>query len=223
MIQRTLGFFFTIFIACLLGIIFLPRTSNAVYFYLEGNEPKCFIEELPKETMVVCTYSTEELSDVDGLFRENPNIGIQMTVEELSQQHLVSTQKGSAKGHFTFTSSESGDHSICFSTNSTAWFTSSKTKLHLDVEIGEPTDHAQDHKETLSDLAQSVRELNTKVQEIRREQSFQREREAEFRDLSEMTNSRVVWWTILQLVVLGATCVWQMRHMRGFFVAKKLV
>jgi hypothetical protein len=223
MIQRTPGFLFTIFIACLLGVVLLPPTSNAVYFYLEGSEPKCFIEELPKETMVVCTYSAEELSDIDGVFRENPNLGIQMTVEELSEKHRVSTQKGSSSGHFTFTSSESGDHSICFTTNSTGWFTSSKTKLHLDVEIGDPTDHAQDHKESLSDLAQSVRELNTKVQEIRREQTFQREREAEFRDLSEATNSRVVWWTIVQMAVLGATCVWQMRHMKGFFVAKKLV
>lgn len=49
------------------------------------------------------------------------------------------------------------------------------------------------------------------------------EREAEFRDQSESTNSRVVWWTIAQIVVLGVTCLWQMRHLKGFFEAKKLV
>jgi hypothetical protein len=27
--------------------------SQALYFYLEGSEKKCFIEDLPKETMVI--------------------------------------------------------------------------------------------------------------------------------------------------------------------------
>jgi len=48
------------------------------------------------------------------------------------------------------------------------------------------------------------------------------EREAEFRDQSETTNSRVVRWTIIQLVVLGVTCVWQLSHLRAFFIKQKL-
>lgn len=27
--------------------------TQALYFYLEGSEKKCFIEDLPKETMVI--------------------------------------------------------------------------------------------------------------------------------------------------------------------------
>jgi len=49
------------------------------------------------------------------------------------------------------------------------------------------------------------------------------EREAEFRDQSESANARVVRWTILQLVVLGATCAWQLNHLKGFFQKQKLV
>lgn len=48
------------------------------------------------------------------------------------------------------------------------------------------------------------------------------EREAEFRDQSETTNSRVVRWTIIQLVVLGVTCAWQLSHLRAFFIKQKL-
>jgi p24 family protein alpha len=58
---------------------------------------------------------------------------------------------------------------------------------------------------------------------IRREQQYQREREAEFRDTSESVNSRVIWWTIIQIIVLGVTGVWQMRHLKHFFQTKKLV
>lgn len=49
------------------------------------------------------------------------------------------------------------------------------------------------------------------------------EREAEFRDQSESTNSRVVRWTLIQLAVLGVTCAWQLTHLRAFFVKQKLV
>lgn len=48
------------------------------------------------------------------------------------------------------------------------------------------------------------------------------EREAEFRDQSEATNARVVRWTIIQLVVLGVTCAWQLSHLRAFFIKQKL-
>jgi cell division protein YceG involved in septum cleavage len=30
-----------------------PSSSDALYFYLEGSEQKCFIEELPKDTTVL--------------------------------------------------------------------------------------------------------------------------------------------------------------------------
>ncbi len=48
------------------------------------------------------------------------------------------------------------------------------------------------------------------------------EREAEFRDQSESTNSRVVRWILIQLTVLGVTCAWQLSHLRSFFIKQKL-
>jgi hypothetical protein len=48
------------------------------------------------------------------------------------------------------------------------------------------------------------------------------EREAEFRDQSESTNSKMVRYTIIQLVVLGVTCALQLSHLRSFFIKQKL-
>jgi phosphoglycerate-specific signal transduction histidine kinase len=52
------------------------------------------------------------------------------------------------------------------------------------------------------------------LEDIRREQQYQREREADYRDLSEATNARAVWYSIAQIVVLVATCTWQLRHLK---------
>ncbi|VDP33509.1 unnamed protein product [Schistosoma mattheei] len=48
-------------------------------------------------------------------------------------------------------------------------------------------------------------------------------REESFRSLSESTNRRVTWWSVAQLVLLICIGFWQMRHLRAFFQAKKLV
>jgi hypothetical protein len=56
-----------------------------------------------------------------------------------------------------------------------------------------------------------------------KEQNYQRYREERFRATSESTNQRVLWWSLAQLIVLVIAGFWQMRHLKGFFEAKKLV
>lgn len=128
--------------------------------------------------------------------------------------HVVVKTRGPPEGKFTFTSHEAGDHSICLGTNYTSgWFTSRHIRMYLDINVG-ATKHDQDHdRKHVSDVAQKLRDLNNKLEEIRREQQYQREREAAFRDLSEGTNSRAAWYTVFQIIVLLATCAWQMRHL----------
>ena len=48
-------------------------------------------------------------------------------------------------------------------------------------------------------------------------------REERFRSTSESTNGRVLWWSLAQTCVLLAMGYWQMRHLKSFFEAKKLV
>jgi hypothetical protein len=113
--------------------------------------------------------------------------------------------------------------------------------------IGETSRIESTDKDKVETLVQKVKDLNSRLQDVRREQVFQRvcrhpflrrdtlcgkgvgymltstqEREAEFRDQSEHTNSRVVRWTLIQLVILGVTCVWQLSHLRAFFIKQKL-
>jgi hypothetical protein len=60
------------------------------------------------------------------------------------------------------------------------------------------------------------------LEDIKREQRYMREVEATFRDASESTNSRAVWWSIIQIAVLIGTATWQMRYLRHYFADKKL-
>ncbi|KAI8910632.1 emp24/gp25L/p24 family/GOLD-domain-containing protein [Powellomyces hirtus] len=197
---------------------------NALYFYLDGSKQKCFYEELPAETTVVGNYRSEELNEA-GQFVSNPVRGLQINVETESHVRVLSL-RGKNEGRFVFSTAESGEYSICLFTVSPGWFsTATKTRLYLELVFGEARhdDPSDMKKEALTDLGIQIRALSTKVANVRREQEYQREREAEFRNASEAANSHVQNWTILQLVVLSGTCVWQLRYLRNFFVAKKLV
>ncbi|KAI0842673.1 emp24/gp25L/p24 family/GOLD-domain-containing protein [Hypoxylon sp. FL0890] len=214
----------------LLPLLMLGSVAHALYFYLDGTKPKCFLEELPKDTLVVGHYTAEEWDDNMKSWQKHDGISIYISVEEaFDNDHRVVSQRGSSSGRFTFTAAESGEHRICFTPSSSSgrpnWLSvhnpNGGIKLSLDLAIGSSEIHSTD-KTKLSDISQRVRDLNARLLDIRREQIFQREREAEFRDQSESTNSRVVRWMFIQIVVLGITCAWQLSHLRSFFIKQKL-
>jgi hypothetical protein len=149
--------------------------------------------------------------------------GVLSLLQEVESGDKIVNTRGLPEGKFTFTSHEAGDHTICLQSNYTGgWFSTPQVRMHLDIAVGEAKVDEENEREHVKDLAAKVRDLNHRLADIRREQQFQREREAEFRVLSERTNSRAVWWSVIQMVVLGATCAWQLRHLRQFFESKKL-
>ncbi|KAJ3170140.1 emp24p/erv25p- protein [Geranomyces variabilis] len=195
---------------------------NALYFYLEGSKPRCFFEELPQETTAVGNYKTESLAPGKGSHKDR---GLQVIVEQVANRHRVLSLRGDHTGKFTFTTADPGQYSICLSVASAGWFSSSiKTRIHLDLKFGDASsDIRYDGKtESLSALALQLRNLNIKVSNVWREQQYQKEREAAFRNVSEKANAHVRSWTLAQLAVMAAACAWQIRHLKGFFIAKKL-
>ncbi|KAI1821388.1 emp24/gp25L/p24 family/GOLD [Xylaria intraflava] len=213
----------------ILPLLSLSTVAQALYFYIDGKAAKCFYEELPKDTLVVGHYNAEEWDDNSRSWSMHEGISIYISVDEVfDNNHRVVSQRGSQSGRFTFTAHEAGDHRICFtpSTNSgrrlDAALPNGGIKLTLDLAIGESSEIESTDKTKIQDISQRVRDLNSRLHDIRREQIFQREREAEFRDQSELTNSRVIRWMAIQLVVLGITCAWQLSHLRSFFIKQKL-
>ncbi|KAI0065609.1 hypothetical protein BV25DRAFT_1851095, partial [Artomyces pyxidatus] len=209
----------------LLCLLLLCATAaNALHFYLDANEKRCFIEELPTDTVVEGHYRALEWNEESQTYGINEELGILVEVTEMETDHPVVSTRGPPDGRFTFTSHEAGDHAVCLSTNySSTWFgPTAHIRLYLDVVVGSLKPDAEHDRSHISEIASKIRELNIKLEEVRREQQYQREREADFRDLSEETNSRAVWYSVAQIVVLLATCVWQLRHLKRFFEDRKM-
>ncbi|PLN75477.1 emp24/gp25L/p24 family/GOLD-domain-containing protein [Aspergillus taichungensis] len=208
-------------------ILCLSVPTNALYFYMDGGHSKCFLEELPKDTLVAGKYSTEVINTKTNTYGVDAGLKVLITVDEVfDNDHRVVSKRDNHAGRFTFSAADAGLHKICLTpeTNVAAWMAGAPGALRvtLDMAIGETSKIETEDKGKIQDIVQKVKDLNGRLQDIRREQVFQREREAEFRDQSEATNSRVVRWTLMQLAVLSAACAWQLSHLRSFFIKQKL-
>jgi len=194
--------------------------------FLEEGQIRCFLEEVPKDTLVLGKYRTEEWTGTPGgNAGAKLHVGIKVTVTD-PENNLFLQREMNPEGRFAFTSQLGGEHKICFQTNTSKWFgAKQKIKFHLNMEKGESaTDYEEIAKqEHLSAIQVSVRKLADRVRDIRSEQDYQRKREVTFRSTSESTNARVAWWSVIQTLILIITGLWQITHLKSFFKAKKLV
>merc|ERR1712062_269626 len=199
--------------------------AHGLYFHIGETERKCFIEEIPDETMVTGNYKVQLYDPrTNGFAPQSQGIGMHVEVRD-PEDKIILSKVYSSEGKWTFTSHTPGEHVICLYTNSTKWFSGTQLRVHLDIQVGEHAINYADvaQKEKLSELQLRVRQLLDQVEQITKEQNYQRYREERFRQTSESTNSRVLWWSLGQTCILLVMGGWQMRHLKSFFEAKKLV
>ena len=92
------------------------------------------------------------------------------------------SQRGSGKSKFTFTAADAGEHRVCFTPSSNSgrgnWLSTAAPnggiKLTLDIAVGDSSAIERNDKDKLEDLATRVKDLNARLNDIRREQVFQR-------------------------------------------------
>jgi len=107
----------------LLFLVFvaLPVTQG-LYFHIAETERKCFIEEIPDETMVIGNYRLQLYDPrTNGFAPSSPEIGMHVEIRD-PEDKIILSKVYSSEGRWTFTSHTPGEHVICLYTNSSKWF-----------------------------------------------------------------------------------------------------
>lgn len=167
---------FKIILSVLLVILAFVHV-NAIFFDIKETEKKCFIEELPDDTLFVAKYKVQmqDPTSANKFLPTTPGIGMNVEIKDPEDKVILSKMYG-AEGRFSFTSQTPGEHVICIRSNSSAWFGGVNMRIHLSFDIGE---HAVDYgevaaKEKLTELQLRVRQLLDQVEQINKEQNYQR-------------------------------------------------
>lgn len=107
---------------------------------------------------------------------------MQITVDEVfDNDHRVVNKRDSHAGRFTFSAADPGLHKICLTPDSHVatggWLGSGApggVRVTLDMAIGETSNIELEDKGQMEDMVRKVKDLNGRLQDIRREQVFQR-------------------------------------------------
>ncbi|MBA0722473.1 hypothetical protein Golax_003150 [Gossypium laxum] len=127
-------------------------------------------------------------------------------------------------GQFAFTTSESGNYLACFWKDGSHQKDSELT-LGVDWKTGIAAKDWESvaKKEKIEGVELVLRRLQGIVETIRGNLIYLRDREADMREVSEATNAKVAWFSIISLGVCIAVSVLQIWYLKRYFVKKKLI
>jgi p24 family protein alpha len=218
------GFSFSILLATILLSISLH--ASAVYFVFEEGSTKCFIEEIPENTPLRVLYSSVILEN--GEVKEDQAdlkpVGLRVQIFDPIKSKVFDTITPTVN-EVRYMPRLGGDFRICFSTNTSHWWPAKNKVLRMDFEfrVGVEAEYEEvARREHVEAIEAAIRRLRRRTADILVDYHYQKMREARFRQTSESTNSRVLWWSIAQIAILVGGGLWQVAYLRRFFTKQDI-
>ncbi|KAL5562799.1 hypothetical protein UlMin_032546 [Ulmus minor] len=203
-------------VAILLLIIFMVRTGEAIWLTLPHSGTKCVSEEIQNNVVVLGDYVV-----VSDDHAHSPTISVKVTSPYGNNLHH---RENATHGQFAFTTHEAGNYLACF------WVDSSNhgagdVSVNLDWKTGIAAKDWESvaRKEKIEGVELELKKLEGAVEAIHENLLYLKTREAEMRNVSEKTNTRVAWLSMMSLAVCITVSALQLWHLKRFFQKKKLI
>ncbi|KAG0471598.1 hypothetical protein HPP92_016144 [Vanilla planifolia] len=199
----------------LLCIAWVPDTA-ALWINLPSSGTKCVSQEIQPNIVVLADYS---LSSGDSS-HDNSTISVKVTSPYGNTLHH---KEKVAVGQFAFTTSEAGNYIACFWIDSGDKGVGASVNLDWKIGIAAKDWETIARKEKIEGVELELKKLEELVQVIHQNLLYLKSREANMREVSERTNARVAWFSIMSLGVCIAVSVLQLWHLKRYFQKKKLI
>ncbi|KAI3464500.1 hypothetical protein Pfo_021163 [Paulownia fortunei] len=199
----------------------LVPAARGLWLDLPSSGTKCVSEELHNNVVVLADYYAFIGEEYDVNNTIIPTISVKVTSpygNDLHHQEKVS------HGQFAFTTTETGNYLACFSVDGDH-HGGKKVTVGIDWKTGIAAKDWESvaKKEKIEGLELELKKLEEAVQAIHENLNYLINREAEMREVSETTNARVGWYSIMSLGVCIVVSVFQLWYLRRYFQKKKLI
>jgi hypothetical protein len=126
-------------------------------------------------------------------------------------------QSDQTEGSFSFDAELDGDYSFCIS-NGNSDSNDGKSKLvAFNFRVVDSTENDYE----LSGLQSELVDLHQGLTFFKDHQSFMNQREDIHKATLESINTKVLWWTVFESIILIAIAWWQIAYIRTFFEIKR--
>ncbi|KAK6131884.1 hypothetical protein DH2020_034372 [Rehmannia glutinosa] len=198
----------------LLALMCVLQRSEAVWLSLPASGTKCVSEEIQNNVVVLADYVVIS----DDHVNPTPTISAKVTSPYGNSIHH---QENVTHGQFAFTTSEGGNYLACF------WVDGHNpgggdVSLNIDWRTGIAAKDWDSvaRKEKIEGVELELRKLEGAVEAIHENLLYLKSREAEMRIVSETTNARVAWFSIMSLGVCILVSIAQIWHLKLYFQKK---
>ena len=118
-----------------------------------------------------------------------------------------------------------GQYELCFKQTTGRGKQTASFQVHIGSEYGDFGDlHAKLASKTQAEkVGILTRQIESKLEELMDQQDFSITREAMHRETAESTNDRVLWWSLVQVLVVVTLALVQMYYIKSFFELKLIV
>ncbi|GMH00258.1 hypothetical protein Nepgr_002097 [Nepenthes gracilis] len=206
------GFFWCFFIVISLIFYQLPL-AQAIWLNLPSSGTRCVSEEIQNNVVVLADYFV-----IDEHGSGTPTVSAKVTSPYGNTLHH---EENVTHGQFAFTTTEFGNYVACFWVDSN----SQVATLNLEWKVGIAAKDWDSvaKKEKIEGVEFELRRLEGVVEAIHENLVYMKRREAEMREVSEKTNARVAWFSIMSVGICISVSVMQLWHLKRYFRKKKLI
>ncbi|KAK1315073.1 Transmembrane emp24 domain-containing protein p24delta3 [Acorus calamus] len=203
-------------VSALILMFSLPNGCGAIWLNLPGSGTKCVSEEIQNNVVVLADYTVVAEDQSEGY----PTISAKVTSPYGNPLHH---QENVTHGQFAFTTTESGNYLACFWLDTHHQGRGASVNLDWRIGIAARDWESVAKKEKIEGVELELRKLEGAVEAIHENLLYLKAREAEMRTVSETTNSRIAWFSIMSLGMCIVVSALQLWHLKGFFQKKKLI
>ncbi|KAK7385210.1 hypothetical protein VNO78_30923 [Psophocarpus tetragonolobus] len=197
---------------CFITQFYVLPLAEAVWLTLPTSGTKCLSEEIQANVVVLADYYV--ISQEGG----NHTVSVKVTSPYGNNLHH---NENVTHGQFAFTTAESGNYVACF------WMegTHQETSIGLDWKTGIAAKDWDSvaKKEKIEGVELELRKLEGAVEAIHGYLVYLKDKEARMREISERTNGRVAWFSIMSIGVCILVSILQVWYLKRFFLKKKLI
>ncbi|XP_071716615.1 transmembrane emp24 domain-containing protein p24delta3-like [Rutidosis leptorrhynchoides] len=201
------------------AIVNIIPTTEGLWLDLPASGTKCVSEDIHNNVVVLADYSLIN-NHPDSHLHPSPTISVKVTSP---YGNILHHKENMTHGQFAFTTTESGNYIACFWVDGN--HPGSPLTVSLDWRIGIAAKDWESiaKKEKIEGVEFELRKLEGAVEAIHENLIYLKNREAEMRGVSEKTNARVAWFSIMSLGVCIGAAVLQVWYLQRFFHKKKLI
>lgn len=187
----------------------LSKHADAYITTVDASSEECFHEKAIAKTKIGFTFEVMKGGSLD--------IGV--SIHDPDGQQLHNEEK-STSGKYTIEANKDGLYKYCFS-NKMSHVT--PKILMFSIETARQVQNKISGDEDQRKLDIMLKDLTSSVTSAKHELEYLSMRDHSHREINEHTNSRVIWWTWIELTLLIGVSLFQVHHIKRFFEIRRVI